>query len=99
MKHKILQLERFLCILGLPFFMCMIMQMIVGGAHFISLVRGWRALAIYSFVAVMWHATRELKLVFEDYIHNEKRRALLIRLGYGGFGISAAIVIWKIMSF
>lgn len=99
MKHKVLQLERLLCILGLPFLMCMIMQMIVGGDHFMSLIREWKGLAIFSFVSVMWHSTRELQTAFEDYIKNEKKRCLFIYLGYGGFALSVGIVIWKVMSF
>ena len=97
-KRYIEIIERVLCIFGVPFVACLLMHIMMGSQHFLHLARGWPFLTIFSFAALMWHCTRELQGVFEDYIPNECVRKYLVALGYLGFVVSMMVIVWQVAS-
>jgi succinate dehydrogenase hydrophobic anchor subunit len=98
MSHqKITVIERALAVLSIPFFVCLIIHMLIGAGHFLALVRGWPWWTILCSAGLGWHATRELQVIFEDYIKNLCVRKRLIVSAYAGYFLSISVIVWQVL--
>ncbi len=99
MTHQKFHLiERIFAALSIPFVVCLVIHVLMGSSHYLSLVRGWPWWTILSIGFLVWHTARELQLVFEDYVKNLCVRKGLIYGVYGGYILMMIVIVWQVMS-